>query len=119
MPKASGKFTVRRAAIRDLDALVYQRRGMWEDIRKSGQHDLEAADRAYRRWVRSKLKTGKLVGWVAEDSGGKIVGGGCVWLQPEQPRPGAKWLVQPYLLSMYTEPKFRGRGVASKIAKRL
>ncbi len=38
-------------------------------------------------------------------------------MQPVQPRPGYKRGVQPYLLSMYTEPDFRGRGVASRIVE--
>ncbi len=36
-------------------------------------------------------------------------------MQPAQPEPGANRAIRPYLLSMYTEPAFRGKGVASKI----
>src|SRR5437879_5278487 len=46
-----------------------------------------------------------------------VAGGGCVWLQPVQPRPHRASMVQPYLLSMYTEPGFRRRGVASMVVK--
>ncbi len=38
-------------------------------------------------------------------------------MQPVQPRPGYERGVQPYLLSMYTEPAFRGKGVASRIVE--
>ena len=40
-----------------------------------------------------------------------------MWLQQVQPRPHRASMVQPYLLSMYTEPDFRRRGVASMVVK--
>ena len=63
------------------------------------------------------MKSGTLMGWVAE-TGGKVLGGGCVWLQPVQPRPGYNLMIQPYLLSMYTEPRSRGLGVASGVVEK-
>ncbi len=75
----------------------------------------DKADRTYRRWVKSRLKTQRLIAWLIEDEKGAIVGGGCVWLQPVQPSPTRRGELQPYLLSMYTEPEFRRRGVASMI----
>jgi GNAT superfamily N-acetyltransferase len=105
---------MRTATLKDLDTLVRFRRRMFEDM---GVRDgLDAADRVYRRWAARLLNRGELVGWIAE-RGGRAVAGGCVWLRPQQPRPGAKRDVQPYLLSVYTEPEFRGRGLASRVAK--
>ena len=63
------------------------------------------------------MKSGTLMGWLAENDG-KVLGGGCVWLQPVQPRPGYKLMIQPYLLSMYTEPRSRGLGVASGVVEK-
>jgi GNAT superfamily N-acetyltransferase len=76
---------------------------------------LDSQDRVYRGWARSRLKTGALVGWVAETREGHVVAGGTLWLRPTVPRPGIKQMVQPYLLSMYTEPKWRGRGLATRV----
>lgn len=78
---------------------------------------LDAADRVYRRWARARLKTGTLVGWVAETPSRKIVAGGCLWLQPVQPRPGFPGGGQPYLLSLSTDPAHRGRGLARRIVQ--
>ncbi len=36
-------------------------------------------------------------------------------MQPIQPHPKGRKRRQPYLMSMFTEPSFRGRGVASAI----
>src|SRR2546425_11843466 len=48
---------------------------------------------------------------------GRIAAGGCLWLQPVQPRPQRSSMVQPYLLSMYTEPDFRKKGAASLVVE--
>lgn len=90
---------------------------MWRDISDHTEEELDAADRVYRRWARQRLRTGKLVGWVAETADGRIVSGGCVWLRENQPRPGWNDGVVPYLLSMYTEPEFRGRGLATRVVR--
>jgi len=88
---------------------------MWADMRVGDASSLDAADRAYRRWARPRLKNGTLLGWIVEDGEGVLAGSGCVWLRPVQPGPETLGLLQPYLLSMYTEPGSRHRGVASLV----
>jgi GNAT superfamily N-acetyltransferase len=39
-------------------------------------------------------------------------------LHPIQPNPRRDYTMQPYLLSMYTEPDFRKRGVASIVVSK-
>ena len=107
-------FKVRRATLIDIPVLVDQRRAMWKTIGTGKQRDLDEADRVYTQWVRTRMKNETLRGWLVEAED-KIVGGGCVWLQPIQPMPGYNRMLQPYVLSMYTEPNFRGQGVASAI----
>lgn len=75
---------------------------------------LDGADTAFRKWVRKQLARRTVKAWLAETRG-NVVGGGCLWLQPVQPHPGDDWQVQPYLFSIYTEPGFRSKGVASAI----
>ena len=116
IPKAHRRFIVRRATPHDLDVLVRQRRGMWESMGVRDKPELNEADRVYRQWARKEFRNRSLLGWVAE-SNGIIIGGGCLWLQPVQPRPGWNKGIQPYLLSMYTEPSFRAMGVASRIVE--
>jgi GNAT superfamily N-acetyltransferase len=102
---------------RDLDVLVRHRRGMWIDLGIKEKAVLDEADRVYRKWAKSGFKNGSLVWWIAETRGGVEVGSGCIWLRAAQPRPNLKKRVQPYLLSMYTEPPFRRKGVASLVVK--
>jgi len=113
--RSTGRLRIRRARMIDLEHLVRQRREMWMEIGVKGKQKLDRADRKYRTWVRNGLRKRTLIGWIVEDDEGRIGGSGCLWLQPIQPRPGIRTYVQPYLLSMFTEPRFRGKGVASKI----
>ncbi len=109
------RLTVRSATLRDLDVLVHQRRAMWEDLGITDNSMHESGDRVYKQWARTGLKTRRLMAWLVENSEGTIAGGGCLWLQPIQPRPHRAVMFQPYLLSMYTGPDFRRRGVASLV----
>ncbi len=116
-PKSNSKLAVRRATLQDLDILVHQRHAMWADLGIKDKSMHEKGDRAYRQWARTRLKGGKLLAWVVEDRDGRVAGGGCLWLQPVQPRPHRTAMFQPYLLSMYTEPGSRRRGVASLVVR--
>jgi GNAT superfamily N-acetyltransferase len=116
-PKGS-LLIIRPAHRNDLDTLVLHRRRMWTDIRRWNPGDLDRADPAYRRWVRREMGAHRFVGFVVESPEGRVVGSGGVWLQPAQPRPGRlSRSHMPYILSMYTLPAFRGRGVATRLVE--
>ena len=106
---------IRRATLGDIPVLVRHRRRMFEDVRWNPAPS-DADDRRYRAWLRSRLKSGRFVAFVAEIRG-EIAASGGVWLQEVQPRPGWPQKNHPMLLSMFTEPKFRGRGLASRIVR--
>ncbi len=55
--------------------------------------------------------------WLAFNDSGEAVGGGGLWLRPTQPHPGIRQGLEPYLLSMYTKPSFRGKGIGSRIVR--
>lgn len=111
------RFRIRPATLRDLDVLVRHRRRMWEDMGERDRVELDAADTVYRRWARQRMKTKRLVGFILEDAKGRAVASGCIWLQPIQPHPGRTTTLRPYLLSMFTEPEYRDRGLATRIVR--
>jgi GNAT superfamily N-acetyltransferase len=115
--KSSVEFRVRRASLRDLENLVHQRRGMWEDMGVTDPKALGDADSAYASWVRSRIANRDIIGWIVKNTEGVVAGGGCLWLRPSQPRPNYEGLVEPYLFSMFTEQRFRRKGVASIIVR--
>ena len=118
-PTPNARVTYRRTTNADLDMLIDHRHRMWSDIGNRREEDITEHDGRYRRWARSRLRSGELVGWVAESKERAVVGSGCVWFRPDQPRPGLLSLISPYILSMYTEPGWRGRGIATRIVREL
>src|SRR5438046_10433242 len=110
---AKSKLIVRPAGIQDLDALVLQRRAMWKALGVRNNELHEKGDRVYKRWARARLRNHQFMAWVVKSADGRMAGGGCVWLQPVQPRPHRTPMVQPYHLSRYTEPDRRRRGVTT------
>jgi GNAT superfamily N-acetyltransferase len=109
---------VRPSTPDDLTVLVRHRRRMWEDIGKHAPREIERSDAPYRRWVRREMRAHRFFGFVAETDRGEVVASGAVWLHPVQPRPGPRArLDMPYILSMYTAPEHRGRGLASRLVR--
>jgi GNAT superfamily N-acetyltransferase len=108
---------VRRATLRDLEVLVRHRRGMWVDIGDHTGEELDAADRAYRRWARTQMTRGRYAAFIVEGPGGEPVASGCVWIMDSHPRPAWPGTKQAYLLSMYTDPAHRGKGYGTRIVR--
>ncbi len=116
--RAGGRLRLRATTLSDLPLLVAHRRRMWEAIGGRTRHELDRADTAYRRWVRSESAGGRFFGYVVEEKGGRVAGSGAIWLAPQLPRPGRlSGRRLPYIHSMYTDPAFRARGVASRLVR--
>jgi GNAT superfamily N-acetyltransferase len=111
--------TYRRTTVADLDVLVDHRHRMWSDIGHRTEAEITEHDGRYRSWARSRLRSGELAGCMAEATDAGVVASGLVWFRPDQPRPKLPTLVSPYILSMYTAPAWRGRGVATRIVREL
>jgi GNAT superfamily N-acetyltransferase len=72
---------------------------------------------AYPTWAREKMRERLFHGYVVETSGGEVAASGCVWLREQQPSRGRPASLAPYVMSIYTDPKFRRKGLASMIMK--
>jgi len=114
-PRAS----FRRATDSDIPLLVAHRHRMWSEIGHRTEAEITEHDRRYRAWLTPRLRSGDVIGFVAEGPHGTPFGSGLVWFRADQPRPQIRRPTTPYILSMYTEPVARGRGIASGIVRRL
>lgn len=111
---------LRRAGPKDLPTLVRHRRRMWEELRSYAPRELDRHDADYVRWVRRETTSRRFLAYVVETRTGEIAGSGALWLMPSQPRPGPLGRGNvPYILSMYTEPQYRGCGVASRLVREM
>jgi GNAT superfamily N-acetyltransferase len=112
-----GQLKFRRATPSDWKVLVDHRHRMFAEIGGKTARQLSAHDRLYLRWMKPRIRSGELVSLVIDTPDHGIVASGAIWFRPEQPRPETTRLDVPYLLSMYTEPEFRGRGLARRIVQ--
>ncbi len=90
---------------------------MSEEIFETPSAQLDALDPVYRRWARTRMRSGRLIGFIVDAPGGHVAASGCVWLMPVQPHARWRGLAVPYLMSMYTEKGSRGRGYATRVTR--
>ncbi len=112
------RFTITLAGPDDVELLVSHRLNMWRDIHPELGSKVDKSEGLTRTWIRKRIADGRLIGFIATTEGGRVAGSGCVWIREEQPRPTNPGNEFPYLMSMYTEPPFRRKGVARLILKR-
>src|SRR6266852_120181 len=110
-------FKVRRATARDVDLLAEHRQSMFDAMARAAPTKHAIEEDPYRTWVAEMMKLRLLHGYVITTDKGKVAASGCVWLRQVQPSQGRPASLVPYLMSMYTSPKFRRRGLASMIVK--
>jgi GNAT superfamily N-acetyltransferase len=118
MAAARPKIHVRRGSVSDIPLLVRHRTGMHRELPPfAPSRVLTEHERTYRRWLRQNLPGGQVIALVAEDGTGHAMGSGCVWFYTDHPRPGIGVAETAYLMSMFTDPAFRRRGVASRLVR--
>ena len=111
------EFKVRPAGERDIPMLTSQRHKMFEDMHSPPSKDHAIHDRAFPGWAKRELRAKKLFCFLVETKDGRTVGGATLWLREVQPYPGFKGGMVPYMMSVYTEPDFRGRGAGTFVIK--
>ncbi len=99
----------------DAEALTEQRLAMFREIGDVPPRNLRGYAPRFRTWFRHELRADRLFGYVIEATGDRVVGGGLVWLQPRLPSPRFPHRTIPYAFSVYTDPEFRSRGIATRI----
>ncbi len=108
---------IRRANEDDLDTLIRQRHMMFEEMRHRPAREHNAHDHAFKKWALNEMRAKRLFCFVVANAERKGVAGGSIWLREVQPYPGFNGGKVPYLMSMYTEPEFRRRGLGTMVTK--
>jgi GNAT superfamily N-acetyltransferase len=111
------KFELTYATVDNVEILVKHRLSMFNDMYPELANEIRASEEKTRQWLLEKLSEGSLVGFIVRNEDGQAAGSGCLWIKKEQPNPTHLRLEAPYLLSMFTEKRFRKKGVARLIVK--
>ena len=114
----SSVVTVRLATATDAALLAEHRVGMFRDMGSVQPEFVESLRRASIAYFTAAIPSGEYVGWIASRAAGEApVAGAGVQLRSLLPRPNAAGdglLLgrEGLVLNVYTDPAWRGRGVA-------
>ncbi len=110
----SEEVKLREATAADVETIVRHRRAMFADMGYGDEVSREAMVLTARPFIAAALADGSYRGWLVEDAGRVVAGGGLaiVGFQPTpmDARPRRAWV-----LNMYTEPGYRGRGLGKQL----
>lgn len=109
-------ITIRMATADDAPVVAHHRRAMFFDMGHTDPAALEAMTASFLPYISRSLVDETYRGWLAQTSEGCIVAGGGLIVHEWPSRPIAP--AQPrraYILNVYTEPDYRGRGLARRI----
>lgn len=95
--------------------ILHHRLAMFEEMGFRDAALLDCVEAVSREYFTDSLRTGTYLGWMAEDSGGQVVGGGGIVVADWPGYPGEKQAKRAWILNMYTEPGARRRGVAKRL----
>ena len=109
---------IRPSVLSDLEFHVTHRASMFADMDYGDDAGRQRMAAAFRDRLRTWLTTGEVRGVVAEGEG-RIVAGALLQLKEALPNPLSPQAVRGYLFNVYTEPEFRGRGLARRLTEAL
>ncbi|PTL84718.1 GNAT family N-acetyltransferase [Vitiosangium sp. GDMCC 1.1324] len=105
-------WSIRKASVEDVDELIRLRLALHRTTRGVEKlEDEESLVEANRRYFARALPAGQFHAWVAVAEGRVVACSGLVPFE-RPPMPGNAVGLEAYIINMYTEPGWRGRGIA-------
>ena len=110
-------LTTRRATVNDAELITRHRKAMFADMRDAPEPVLDEMARNFEPWVRRMIAEEKYVGWITSDGKAAIGSAGLLLLDwaPHFLDPACDQ--RGYILNVFVEPEFRGRGIAKALTK--
>jgi GNAT superfamily N-acetyltransferase len=107
----AGMFTIRAITTDDIDLICRHRQEMFREAGRQAEL-LDAMAPAFRQWLATRLAEQRYFGFVTEHEGQPVGGIGLMVIDwpphPAHPLDDRRG----YVLNLYVEPVYRGRGVA-------
>ncbi len=118
MPYTAQMLETRIATDADAPLISAHRRAMFVDMGSAMPSTLDEMTRSFEPWVARKIAEGKYIGWITEDDSRPVAGAGLLVLDwPPHPfDPAGEH--RGYLLNVFVEPEYRGRGLAHALVER-
>jgi ribosomal protein S18 acetylase RimI-like enzyme len=108
-------LTTRKAIVEDAALITRHRKAMFADMRDAEETVLDEMARNFEPWLRRMIAEEKYAGWITSDGEGAIASAGLLVLDwaPHFLDPGCGQ--RGYILNVFVEPKYRGRGIAKAL----
>lgn len=114
--EAGEHFTFRLATTDDAAIITHHRRAMFSDMGHAAEvATLDQMATGFEGWVRRKLEQGLYIGFFMENVEGQVVAGAGCWIMEWPPHLLDASAERAYILNVYTEPEYRGRGLAKQL----
>ncbi|MBN1532258.1 MAG: GNAT family N-acetyltransferase [Spirochaetes bacterium] len=112
-------LSIRKATLRDIDEVVDLRMKLLYEMGRSDRIDgTEALRTATRGYFIKRMQTGEFTVWLAE-SGGDAVSMTCIHLIENPPEDEVLGGTEGYVMDIYTEKEWRGRGIATSLLEQV
>jgi GNAT superfamily N-acetyltransferase len=117
-------YAIRPVALHEAGIVARHRMRMFQDMGQVPPHLAAPLQEASERALSPLLASGEYVGWFATDAAGAVIAGAGVHIKPQLPRislsgDSVAESSAPLVVNVYTEPHWRGRGVARALMERL
>jgi GNAT superfamily N-acetyltransferase len=109
------RFRVRRATVADASVLAQLREALFRESGRPPAGDLPPFVEDAATAFATTLATGTCEAWLAESNEGQAIGSVAMLVVPKLPSPESRAPREGYLLSVYTAPEWRRRGVATAL----
>ena len=109
-------LTTRSATVRDSALITTHREAMFREMGRGDDASLAAMSRNFTPWVEQRLASGIYLGWITEDEGSPIASSG-LFLMDWPPHFIDEGSTRGYLLNVYVDPAYRGRGHAKALTR--
>jgi len=108
-------FAIRTTTPADLEQILHHRRSMFRDDGYSDEPMLDAIVTNSRTVIERGLREGSYRGWFAVSDGMVVAGVGLMISAWPAGPTGPHKSQRAYILNVYTEPEFRGRGISTTL----
>lgn len=110
-------FTIRRATLDDVPAILFQRRSMFTEMGAGSPEEMDRMEAGFEPWLRQKMAEARYHGWFAVTDSGELAAGAGLWLMDWPPTVIEPNTRRAYMLNVYTYAPYRQRGLAHRLTQ--
>lgn len=113
------QILIRRASADDAEIIARHRVHMFEEMDFGTPEHRQHAGIDFIEWVRPLLDRGEYCGWFALAPDGSVAAGVGLWIHTWPPTPGDEGRARGWIGNVFTEPAYRGQGLARRLMETL